>query len=71
MFLAAIGIVIGIGLALGGTQFLESQLYGVSTVDVVIFVAMPLALISILLVATLLPARRAAKTDPMRVLREE
>ena len=62
-----------IGLALGATvgRTLESLLYGVGGIDPVSFVAAPLLLLLVGLVAAFIPARRASRVDPARVLRAE
>jgi len=69
--LAALGLFIGLGAALGLTRYLEALLYSVRPTDPTIFAS---ALTTLLLVATAacyLPARCAAQVDPMVVLREE
>lgn len=67
--LAAIGLVLGGAAALGAGQLLESQLYGVSPRDPLTFGSIILLLGVVALVASWLPARRAAKADPLVVLR--
>lgn len=69
--ISLIGIAIGAAgaLALGG--YLESQLFGISARDPLTFTLIPVLLIAFALAACLLPARRAARTDPMEVLRNE
>ena len=52
------------------TRLLSSLVYGVSTLDPLTFGVVPLVLGSIALVATLIPARRAAAVDPAQVLRK-
>jgi ABC-type lipoprotein release transport system permease subunit len=47
------------------------MLYGVSPLDPTVFVAMPAILVIVALLATYLPARRAARADPMEALRAE
>jgi len=69
--LAALGIAAGLLLAFGGTRLLAGFLYGVSPFDVVTFTAVPLLLLGIALLASLLPARRASRVDPIVALRAE
>ena len=66
-----IGICIGIAGALGLSRFLSSLLYGVKPTDPVTFVTVSLILIAVALLACYIPARRAAKIDPMVALRYE
>jgi putative ABC transport system permease protein len=69
--LALAGIVIGIASALGLTRFLSSLLYGVKPDILLTLASISLALIAISLLACYIPARRAAKVDPMVALRHE
>lgn len=69
--LALIGIGIGIAAALGATRYLQSMLYGIRPDDPVTLVASGFLLIIVGLLACYLPARRAAKVDPMVALRYE
>jgi predicted permease len=66
-----LGALAGIAGALAASRALGQFLYGLSTFDPPAFLIAPLALISVALLATYLPARRAAKVDPMVALRYE
>jgi ABC-type lipoprotein release transport system permease subunit len=67
---AVLGIAAGIVAALAATRLLERQLYGVRPSDPLTFVAIGALLLGIALLASWLPARRAARTDPVGVLRQ-
>ena len=69
--LTAVGIVIGLLLAAGVGKLLASQLYEVSALDPICFVTAPLVLTAAVLAACFIPARRAARVDPMVALRYE
>ena len=69
--LASIGIVLGLVSALGLTRFAASLLYGVTPTDPATFVAVPGILLAVAVLACLLPARAAARVDPVDVLRSE
>lgn len=66
-----VGVVIGLGGALGLVRFLESFLYGVTTTDPLTFAGVALMLLLTATLACLVPARRAAQVEPMVALRYE
>jgi predicted permease len=69
--LALVGIVLGMAAAIGLTRFLEKMLFGITTSDLVTFASAPLVLAVVAIVASLLPALRAARIDPVTALRQE
>lgn len=71
LVLALTGIVVGLGGALAGSRLLTGLLFGVSSVDPVTFVVVPLVVVLATLVATWLPARRAARAAPLTAIRAE
>jgi putative ABC transport system permease protein len=71
LVLATTGIGLGLAGAWAVTRVLSSVLYGVSATDAAVFASVPLILILTALLAAYLPARRAARVDPMVALRAE
>ncbi len=69
--LILIGVLIGLAAAAGLTRVLSSLLFGVSPTDPAIFAGVTLLLVAIAMLAGYLPARRAARVDPMTALRQE
>ncbi len=69
--LTGIGIVIGLGAAAGVAQLMRTLLYGVSPLDPVSFAAVPLILAAAAMVASFLPACRAAAINPVDALKAE
>jgi ABC-type antimicrobial peptide transport system permease subunit len=69
--LVMIGTAIGLTVAFAATRLLAGLLFGVTPTDPVSFVGVPLLLCSIALLASYLPARRAARVDPAVALRAE
>jgi predicted permease len=68
---ALIGVAIGLGAALAASRVMASLLYGVSPRDPVVFAATTIVLMIVALVACWLPARRAARLNPLEALRAE
>ena len=68
--MTVIGVLIGLGGAIGLSRYLESQLFGVGTRDVTVFVGVAATLIAVALAACYIPARRTTKIDPMKALRD-
>lgn len=71
LLLALIGIGVGLPTALGVMQLIKSQLYGVQPNDPLTLLAAVGALVAITVLAAWLPARRAAKINPLAALRAE
>ena len=69
--ITAIGIGIGLLLALGAGQFLQGILYGVNSIEPVVLVTAPLILLAASLLASYIPALRATRVDPTVALRSE
>ncbi len=69
--ITAVGIGIGVLLALGAGQLLQGFLYGVNAVEPVVLVTAPLILLASSLLASYIPALRATKVDPTVALRAE
>ena len=67
----AIGAIAGLAIASLGSRVLAAQLYGVSPLDPAAFIATAVFLVSAAAAAAWLPARRAARVDPIAVLRNE
>lgn len=65
------GSAVGLALALGLTRLMERLLYGVKPLDLQTFAAVPVTLLLVSLAACYLPARRAARVDPMQALRAD
>jgi putative ABC transport system permease protein len=68
---ALTGTAIGLATALAGSRLIESLLYGVSSRDVGVFATTALMLLTVALFACWLPARRAARLDPLQALRAD
>ena len=71
MWLTVIGAAIGLALALLASRLLGSLLVGVSARDPGVYIAVPLLLAAVSLLACYVPARRAARIDPLLALRQD
>jgi len=71
LLLSAAGLVIGIGTALEATRLLGTLLYSIQPGDPLTFAAVTLLLLVVAMVACWLPARRAARADPLVALRTD
>jgi predicted permease len=67
--LAAIGVAIGLAVALPMAPLLDSQLYGITSFDPLTFLSVPVALLLIAALAAMVPARKAMRIDPLAALR--
>jgi ABC-type antimicrobial peptide transport system permease subunit len=71
LWLVGIGVVIGLGASLAATQWVKSLLFGLHPHDPLTIGLAVLLLLAVAAVAGLLPARRAARVDPMVALRQD
>jgi predicted permease len=71
MVLVSIGVALGLGAAFWSVRLLQGLLFGVSSRDPIIYVAVVLGVAAVGLAANFVPARRAASVDPMRALHFE
>jgi predicted permease len=71
LWLACIGAAVGMVAAVSATHLMKSLVFGISPLDPVTYAAVPFVLIATALLASYLPARRAAAVDPVEALRAE
>jgi predicted permease len=69
--LSGIGVVIGLVAAAGLMRLMRSLLFGISPLDPLTYVTVPVVLVAAALLASYLPARRAAQVDPVQALKAE
>ena len=71
MITAAWGVALGLGASIWLSRFLSSQLFEVNPADPALFALLSAALLGVAALACYIPARRAARTDPLEALRAE
>ena len=69
--LTLVGIVLGTAAAAFATRLVSSSLFGISPLDPLTFVAVPLLLVAVAAASSLLPVRRAAAVDPLIALKSD
>jgi ABC-type antimicrobial peptide transport system permease subunit len=69
--LAIIGAIVGLVLAAAATKLIAAFLFGIQPLDPITFVAVPLVLIAVALLASYIPARRATLIPPTEALRTD
>jgi ABC-type antimicrobial peptide transport system permease subunit len=69
--LACLGIMVGFVGALGLTRLLSSLLFGITATDPLTFATAPVILLGVAALACWIPARRAARIDPVLAVRQE
>lgn len=68
---ALVGVAVGLGAAVGLTRFMDALLYGVSAADPMTYGVAALTVVIVALLASYVPARRAAAIDPVQALQSE
>jgi ABC-type antimicrobial peptide transport system permease subunit len=71
LWLAIVGVVIGVVSSYGLARLIQSILFGVQARDPLVFVGIPIVLTVVALIAVWLPAMRASRVDPLTALRYE
>jgi predicted permease len=70
-WLGLTGLALGVAIALAGTRLIASSLFGVTPTDASTYAAVVLLMLAVGLIACYIPARRAARVDPLRAIRAE
>jgi ABC-type antimicrobial peptide transport system permease subunit len=71
VFLGGLGVAVGIAGALVLTRFLSTLLFGIEPTDPITFVAIGFLMLIVAVISSYIPARRAARIDPVISLRTE
>jgi len=71
LLLAGIGAALGLAAAAGLTRLMSSLLFGVTALDPLTYAAVSVLLLVVAILASYIPARRAASVDPVSALRAE
>jgi ABC-type antimicrobial peptide transport system permease subunit len=71
LVLTTVGVAIGVGTAGAVVQLMKSLLFGISPLDPLTFLTVPVVLVAAAGLASYLPARRAAAVNPVEALRAE
>ena len=71
LVLSAIGVAVGVGVAAALMRLMTSMLFQVSPLDVTTYVGVSVVLLAAAMIASYLPARRAASLNPVEALRAE
>jgi ABC-type antimicrobial peptide transport system permease subunit len=69
--MSLLGVTAGLAGAFGLTRLMASQLFGVTALDPLTFIGVPILLTLVSLIACYVPARRAVRVDPLLALRSQ
>ena len=71
LWIAAVGLAVGVPLSLGVSHLLRSQLYQLSDLDLISYAGAALITVAVAILAALVPAHQASRIDPMEAIRTE